>query len=282
MKILTQQDWMKGQRIHINSITAMPFEAHSHDFLEIAYISKGTAINIVGNQKVQLKAGTYIIIDYYTEHQIVDKSKDIEGFNCLFVPNLIDPSLANCKSFKNILTSLKVPTFHHNDYFYFQDKDGRIYDLLLHIYHELEEKNLGYQEVVRSYIIQILLFSLRTIQNDSSTLVQNPLLEQILQYMQKNYAEKNLLELVSREFKYSTSYVSLLFQRQLGVHFNEYLRQLRISIACQLLTQSDMSIQEIGFAVGYHNPHSFRTNFIAQMHMTPIQYRQNAQKNELL
>ena len=275
MKVLSPEDYLNGNEIKIQSISSMPFDAHSHDFLEIAYISKGTAVNICDNQKISLSAGSYVIFDYFTIHQIVNKSMDIEGFNCLFLPYFLDSALANCKSFHGMLSALMIPCINHKNCFFFHDTDGQILDLILHIQKEMDEKQVGYREIAKTYLTQLLILSIRAFQANTENAIHNPLLEDIIHFLQKNYSQKDLLRLVSNEFNYSPTYISVLFQKNLGIHFNEYLRQLRIRNACQLLTKSDMSIEEVSFAVGYHDVYSFRANFKAQMQLTPMQYRKS-------
>lgn len=67
---------------------------------------------------------------------------------------------------------------------------------------------------------------------------------------------------------------SRFFKRNTGHNFVDYLRKLRIAQACRMLSDSDASITDICFAVGYFNISNFNRNFRAERGMTPSAYRQ--------
>lgn len=272
---LSENDFLNEEKIKVQSFDCEPFPEHSHNFLEITYIKKGTAVNLCNGREIHLSEGSYVIIDYHTAHRMIEKSKDIEGLNCLVVPQFLEPAISNCKSFKGMLTALSLPLLKEKDIFVFQDNSEQVFKLLVKLKEELSAKQLGYRELAKTYLTQILILSLRSFQHDADNTVNNPLIEDILFYLQKNHSRKDLLKAVSREFNYSPAYVSVLFKRELGIHFNEYIRQLRIRVACDLLSSGDMSVDEIGFAVGYNNPAPFRSNFKELMRLTPTNYRRN-------
>lgn len=277
---LSDIDFLNEEKIRVQSFDAAPFPEHSHNFLEISYIKRGRAVNICNEREFFLTEGSYTIIDYHTTHRMIDKSADIEGFNCLFVPQFLDPSISNCKSFKSMLTALALPLLQQKDIFVFSDKSGQILKLLMQLKEELSAKRLGYRELAKTYLTQILILSVRAFQQDADNTVHNPLIENIFRYLQENYSRKDLLNAVGNEFNYSPAYISVLFKKELGIYFNEYIRQLRIRMACGLLTSTDMPVEEIGFAVGYNNPASFRLNFKELMLIAPSKYRRNQHKRK--
>jgi len=59
--------------------------------------------------------------------------------------------------------------------------------------------------------------------------------------------------------------------------FVNYLNELRIDNACQMLLQSDRPVVDIAFASGFQNLSNFNRNFIKQKAMTPTAYRKEVQ-----
>ena len=55
--------------------------------------------------------------------------------------------------------------------------------------------------------------------------------------------------------------------------FREYVQKTRIEKCCDLLTGSDMPINEIARFVGYDDMQFFHTVFKRLLHMTPKEYR---------
>ena len=69
------------------------------------------------------------------------------------------------------------------------------------------------------------------------------------------------------------SYISQLFRRKTGGKFIDYLNDVRIEKACELLASSDRKIYQIARAVGYDNPKYFFRLFHKKTGVTPEEYR---------
>ena len=76
------------------------------------------------------------------------------------------------------------------------------------------------------------------------------------------------------------SYVSRLFKENLEIGFVEYINTLRISRAKKLLKETKITVEQIGFQVGFNNVRSFMRTFKQYENITPGQYRTNASKIE--
>ncbi len=71
----------------------------------------------------------------------------------------------------------------------------------------------------------------------------------------------------------SHSHLCHLFQKQANVSPKEYLQQVRMSAACELLENSNLSIGEVAYSCGYSDPLYFSTLFKRRFTVTPTQYR---------
>ena len=74
-------------------------------------------------------------------------------------------------------------------------------------------------------------------------------------------------------FYMNRSYISQLFRRKTGGKFIDYLNDVRIEKACELLAASDRKIYQIARAVGYDNPKYFFRLFHKKTGVTPEEYR---------
>ena len=97
---------------------------------------------------------------------------------------------------------------------------------------------------------------------------------QIKAYLEQNYTRKLNLTEVSQRFYLSYSYLSLLFKRETGYNISDYLNQLRIAHAKQLLTDESIKVHEVGALVGIEDSHYFTRIFKKQTGLTPSQYRE--------
>lgn len=71
----------------------------------------------------------------------------------------------------------------------------------------------------------------------------------------------------------SPQHLSLLFKRETGLSYSEYLTRLRLDRACRLLDNPDLSIREIAEMSGFSDPDYFSRFFKQNMGMRPGEYR---------
>lgn len=95
-------------------------------------------------------------------------------------------------------------------------------------------------------------------------------------FIEENYMNSELsLNLISDKFKLNSKYISQLFKEQLGINFADFVMELRIEQAKQLLLVTECSINEIATQVGYEIPLSFGRAFKKQVGVSPSDYRKN-------
>lgn len=97
---------------------------------------------------------------------------------------------------------------------------------------------------------------------------------QAQQYMQENYMDADLsLVKLANEVHVTSPYLSNLFKIETGKNFTQYLLELRMEKAKELLRTTSLRTYEIADRVGYLNPHYFSSSFKKYSEQTPIEYR---------
>ncbi|MEK3883256.1 helix-turn-helix domain-containing protein [Paenibacillus sp. PL2-23] len=81
------------------------------------------------------------------------------------------------------------------------------------------------------------------------------------------------LESISTKLNYSPGYLGLIFRKEQGVPFSEYVKYDRINKAKEILIQSDVAINEISTQLNYKNTQNFIRSFKKETGLTPGQYR---------
>lgn len=107
-----------------------------------------------------------------------------------------------------------------------------------------------------------------TLNNGDNALVQKTCL-----YIQKNLSNKLNLDDLAIEMGSNRSKLAAIFKDILGVGVFERIREYRMLKAKFLLLESQLSIQEIGFEVGYENSANFSTAFKKHFNVSPRQQR---------
>jgi len=106
------------------------------------------------------------------------------------------------------------------------------------------------------------------------TFTQNKLIQKIVSYINEQYMNSNLgLALIASMFNISEGYVSTIFKGNMGVNFADYVETVRIDSACNLLENSNDTINTISEKVGYNSVQSFRRAFKKVKGISPKELR---------
>lgn len=97
--------------------------------------------------------------------------------------------------------------------------------------------------------------------------------DDIVNYIDHNYASPLKLDSIAPLFGYNSSYLGKLFSQKMGQNFNSYLDQVRINHSIELLDNTDMKIYEIAANVGYTSVDYFHQKFKKRMNLSPAEYR---------
>ncbi len=110
--------------------------------------------------------------------------------------------------------------------------------------------------------------------NDSN---DHPLnMKSLLQYIEDHYAEPLSLTILAEHFHFNPSYLSSYFSTHLKVGFCDYLNQVRIAKAKQILESSSASVSQVSEMVGYSEPSYFCKVFKRLEGSSPGRYRKKA------
>ena len=104
--------------------------------------------------------------------------------------------------------------------------------------------------------------------NEHSTLVY-----QIYDFVKSNIAQNPSLETISNEFGISKTQIYYIFKEVTGQTLADYVSNYKISIAKDYLINSDKTIDEISYALGYSSISSFSRHFKLKNGISPLQYR---------
>jgi AraC-like DNA-binding protein len=101
-----------------------------------------------------------------------------------------------------------------------------------------------------------------------------------LQFIRQNSANPNLrLSDVAREINLSRWHLDRLLVRETGVGFTNHLRAARLTHARRLLVDTQLSIKEIAFTVGYRYANELNRHFRVVHQSTPCHWRQTRMRS---
>ncbi|WP_223193027.1 response regulator transcription factor [Paenibacillus sedimenti] len=103
-------------------------------------------------------------------------------------------------------------------------------------------------------------------------------IEKVRSYIEEHIGEDLSLVRLAGVIHFNPSYLSRLFKQECGVNLSEYMDEVRMEKAKELLKQDELKIAEVGARLGYETHHSFTRFFKKSTGVTPIEYRESLRK----
>ncbi len=106
---------------------------------------------------------------------------------------------------------------------------------------------------------------------------ENPIAESIA-FMKSNIDKLLSIQELAAQMNYSSSHYTSIFKKTTNVSPIEYFNKLKIHYACQLLSQTDLRVNEVAGKLGYEDSFYFSRIFKKITGKSPKDYRQSFQK----
>ena len=154
------------------------------------------------------------------------------------------------------------------------DEDKSVGKLIRLMENEYVQQNVGYMELLRCYLTQVLVLAVRASEHAEQSRVRHRATAAVVEYLQQNYAQPLSLDTISSRFGYTPQYLSSLFHKDTGTTIQDFLQRLRVEEACRLM-DSKVSLTELAQAVGYTDTKHFSKVFRKHKGISPREYRSN-------
>lgn len=134
--------------------------------------------------------------------------------------------------------------------------------------------NQELKENIKKFYHKVI--ELSGVQNNSR---QGNLVSLITQYIDENYMKDLCLEQIADEMGVTAKYVSRVFRNNTGMLLTDYINEVRINKAKELLRDTNLKIQDIGTMVGIENRTTFLRAFKKVEGVSPTMYRDTLSKS---
>ena len=247
---------------------------HCHDYIEISLVKKGHGIYYIDGKEYPIKEGDLIILNPGTYHKsLVSCPEDCTteiyiGFSDIHVKEMTP-------------NTFPLP----NNHIVFPLKDTirqKVFQLCFSMGKEFHTCQSGRYFMLKSYLIQFIVLLLReqyeTPIDNTGCIFESPnkkyIVQQMLRYFNEHYQEKISLDQIAKNMYLSTFYLSKIFKSEIGESPINYLIELRMEKARDLLlNEPQLSIQSIASNVGYEDVYHFSKLFKKHFGISPTKYR---------
>ena len=263
-----------------NAIHAFAFELpffefkwHYHPEYELTLIVKGNGMRLVGDSYLPFQAGDLVLLGSGIPHTWESDANSHETvvaiviqFSEDFIANFIN-SEAFYKIKKLLQTSVRGlffpnPLSMNIEYQMMtiaSEKGVKQITALLNILNDLAYQN---HESLSS-----AFYSPKNSKENETRI------NTVFNYIKQNAASTILLEQAAASVHLTTGAFCKFFKRMTGKTFSDYVNEIRIGNACNLIAHTDKTIAQIAIESGFENQTYFNRVFLKKKNCTPKQFR---------
>ena len=167
----------------------------------------------------------------------------------------------------------------------------RILNLLLHHYERRGRNAAEIEKMLQNYNLLDRIQSLQEIRQKIIEMVMECVstesvadanarskIQMAIGYIQEHFAENLTINVLAEHYGMSPNYFSSMFKKEMSRSAVNYITELRINQARELLYHSELSVVDISKKVGYEDSQYFFRVFKKYLGMTPLQYREESRK----
>lgn len=255
------------------------FPWHWHDEMEMIYVESGTLVFAAANQRYTLHAGDGFIVNCNVPHAIdPQRFTKYEESDIVFHPRLLYGSVDTTlwdKYFRRFLQGAAGNGFPllHSDAWQSAASEG-----ILRACQAFRAKAPMYEFVVREELTRTYLAVWEHVQGQLETdhllsSKRDDRIKTMMRYLESNMDMDVSLKDLAAFAKLSPRACQREFQTYLGMTPLQYLTQMRLSKATDLLRSGNLSITEVGFQCGFQDASYFAKQFRLRYGMSPRQYQ---------
>lgn len=256
------------------------FPMHSHNYIEIMYQCKGKTVHTFDDgEEVTLSAGELLLLGNGARHAIKRAMEGDIAVNFLVLPQFFDTAL-DMLGQDNALGVFLAQTLRADSargaHLYFRVADvlpvqNLVENLVFSLVHRPSNRH-NVDRITMGLLFMNLANYTQYIRTQPLPRYDNAQILTVLRDIEENYRYSALTELAER-LGQSVSSLSSLVRRTTGSTYKQLLAQKRFMKAEALLVDTDLSIAQIIWAVGYDNTSYFHREFRRRYNMSPMAYR---------
>lgn len=251
-------------------VSFQPFETfgpHQHLRIEINYVKKGNCILHLENESISFSENEMMIICSNVEHTFEAGSEGTTLMQLEFLPEIFSRFNPHAQDEMGELTPVTI--FSEENRLIKIVNNVRIMRAVQRIVNEMNLKSKYYQYLVVMYYAELLILIYRYMDESYLPICTNESLKKAISYIRMNYQNEISISNVASHTGIGERYLRKLFSQHLNLSPLDYLNQIRINKAIELLKNTEMSIKEICFICGFKSPQYFSRVFKQQMGITP-------------
>lgn len=256
------------------------FPKHTHNYIEIVYMAKGSTTHFIDDEKIILNEGDLLFLNQHASQEILPASKDDIAVNFMVLPQFFDEDFKAVMKEENSLRDFIIGCLTKEDksssnYLYFKARDiipvqNLIENLIWNLLED-ESNKRSLNQITMSLLFLSLINHTEEIKISKNSYEQSITMD-LLRYIDTHYQDATLSKFANDK-RIDIYTLSRIIKKQTGQTFKSILENKKLNQACFLLKNTPLTIEEISLNVGYENLSFFYRLFHKVYGMTPRDYR---------
>ncbi len=257
------------------------FRLHRHDFCELVFILRGSAVHIINGECYRLSPGHVYLLTGDMLHGFAEVS-GLELVNILFHPAqvLFQEQLQDIQAYRALFEIEPRYRLSSGQCAWLTLPPPLLHDVEADLHQMYQEQTLrqeGYRLSLLCMMNQLAIRLSRCYAAQSKQERIAPMqLAEAISYLESHFAEEVRISDAAALTHYSTRHFCRLFHSLYGKSPREYLITLRLEQAKKLLHTTAQSISEIAGSCGFSDSSYFTRLFRERFGATPRQFRKQA------
>lgn len=264
---------------HEHDLTVTP---HFHDFSELIIITGGNGIQVIDNEKYEVRSGDVFLIQGCSIHYFMEREQ-VDLINVMFDPSRLPMPLDWLRRLPgyNVIfelePSVRTPiTFKHRLKMKLHDMTDAL-RITSALEHELDSKNPGREAAAFNRLLELIIFMSRKYEaadtEKSSGIIR---LGRIISRMETDFSHDWTLKELARLAGASPNSLMRHFRQATGTSPIDYLIQVRLRNASELLRTTDLAVSEISEKCGFSDSNYFSRMFSKTYGISPRLFRKES------
>lgn len=252
---------------------------HSHDFYELAIVTRGRAMQWLEGHDFPVAAGDVFLLQGRQRHYFHDR-QDLDLINIMYDPEKIGLPENELRRMPGYCALFMLePTYRRQHRFasrlHLQRVAlGKVEKILEDMERESTEAAPGYEIMLRARLLELMAFLSRAyIETDTTEGHALLRMGNVIGALEHDYSRDWKLDDLLSIAHMSRSHFLRIFKRATGQTPIEYLMRLRIQKAMEMLRNSSLRITEIALEVGFNDSNYFTRQFKQVVGESPRDFR---------
>ena len=256
---------------------------HFHNYMEIGYCYHGDGTLDIEDRQYHYGDKMFTIIPANMPHTTESKPGNICKWEFLFID--IDEFIRNEMVSNDLSADEVIRIVNKRGTLKTEANHPAMAKLVRNIIEECRNNAMYSNMSIKGYLMALVIEILR-LDDEREKAHKNMRLtrhiDAAIKYVDEHYKEDIKIEKMAKVCGLSESHFRRIFEESMNMKPADYINMIRIQKACSLIKKEDISMEDVGFRVGYQTPSTFNRNFKKITGMSPYQWKSKSSKWENL